>query len=239
MQIKIKNCNKTNYTASQSNRTIKYIVIHYTGNAKDTAAGNASYFANNKNIGASAHFFVDDNEIYQSVAPKDIAWHCGTKGTYYHPVCRNINSIGIEMSCSQNYKVSEKTKQNTINFVKELMIKYNIPSSNVIRHYDVTHKSCPAQMAGQNNAEWLEFKKQLSGDEENMTQEQFNKMFDNYLAQMAKEEPTAGWGKEAVDWAIKEGLATGGNNGEMMAKKLITRQEVFTLLKRFAEKFGK
>ena len=28
----------------------------------------------------------------------------------------------------------------------------------VVRHYDVTHKSCPAQMAGTNNAEWNSFK---------------------------------------------------------------------------------
>ena len=31
----------------------------------------------------------------------------------------------------------------------------------VIRHYDVTHKSCPAQMAGAGNAEWAAFKEMI------------------------------------------------------------------------------
>ena len=69
-------CNSDNYE-EMSNRSIAYVVMHYTGNTKDTARANANYFAG-AGRNASAHFFVDNNEIYQSVAIKDKAWHCGT-----------------------------------------------------------------------------------------------------------------------------------------------------------------
>lgn len=50
--------NPSNYY-SYSSREVKYIVIHYTGNSKDTAKANANYFAGGSR-GASAHYFVDN-----------------------------------------------------------------------------------------------------------------------------------------------------------------------------------
>ena len=43
-----------------SSRVVKFIVIHYTGNTKDTAKANATYFHNGSRS-ASAHYFVDEN----------------------------------------------------------------------------------------------------------------------------------------------------------------------------------
>lgn len=129
-----------NYTASNKNRKIAYLVIHWVG-AVSSAKNNAKYFQNYH--GASAHYFVDDNSIYQIIDDWNIAWHCGTKGTYYHKSCRNSNSIGIEMCLDQPGHISDATIARTAQLVQTLMIKYGIPASNVIRHYDVTHKSCP------------------------------------------------------------------------------------------------
>ncbi|MDE7063581.1 MAG: N-acetylmuramoyl-L-alanine amidase, partial [Lachnospiraceae bacterium] len=58
-------CDPSNYQKN-AGRSVSYVVMHYTGNAKDTAQANANYFhgAGRK---ASAHFFVDENSIYQSV----------------------------------------------------------------------------------------------------------------------------------------------------------------------------
>lgn len=162
-------CSAGNYEACSA-RDVSYIVMHYTGNTKDTALNNAKYFQT-AGRNTSAHFFVDDSNIYQSVALNNKAWHCGTTKQYYHDRCRNANSIGIEMCTSGNYKVSEKTKENAITLCAYLCKKYGIVSANVdkcvLRHYDVTHKNCPAQMAGANNAEWQAFlsnvKSKLSG----------------------------------------------------------------------------
>lgn len=131
---------------------IKYIVIHYVGALTD-AAGNAVFF-NRGERNSSAHYFVGHSgEVWQIIEDKDIAWHCGTKGTYKHADCRNANSIGIEMCCKTTGSPSiadecwyfeDKTVESTVALVKELMAKYNIPVSNVLRHYDVTGKTCPA-----------------------------------------------------------------------------------------------
>lgn len=155
-----KKLTKVNRT-TMTNKKNKYIVIHYVG-AVSTAKNNADYFYS-QDRGASANYFVDDNEVWQVVSDSHAAWHCGTTGTYYHKECRNNNSIGIEMCCiKKNGKLdmSDKTIANTIELVKQLMKKYNIPVSNVVRHYDVTHKKCPAPFVS-NSARWTDFKNRL------------------------------------------------------------------------------
>lgn len=159
-----KNLTTINYN-SMSNKVNKYIVIHYTGNTTDTAYNNTRYFKS-VNRNASAHYFVDDNNIYQCVLDKDKAWHIGDKlkignGGAWYGICTNSNSIGIEMCCT-NSDVSQTTVNNTIELVKYLMDKYSIPTSHVIRHYDVTNKMCPAPMVN-NSSRWEAFKIALNG----------------------------------------------------------------------------
>jgi N-acetylmuramoyl-L-alanine amidase CwlA len=158
-----------NYSTS-NNRQIKYIVIHYVG-AVSTAKNNADYYAREK-LQASAHYFVDETSIWQSVEDKHIAWHCGTSGTYKHSECRNSNSIGIEMCCkkdgSRNWYFEQATVDNTVELVKSLMRKYNIPISNVVRHYDVTGKTCPEPYVNK-PTEWDKFKTRLTSVTELVT----------------------------------------------------------------------
>lgn len=161
-----KKCHSSNYV-NNSSRTVNYIVMHYTGNSKDTAWANANYFQS-ANRNASAHFFVDDSAIYQSVELRDTAWHCGGS-TYYHKSCRNSNAIGIEMCCTAgNYTISAKTIKNSAYLCaylcKQLGIKASQVDTYVLRHYDITHKKCPAQMVDSSPTEdkdWTAFKKQV------------------------------------------------------------------------------
>ena len=145
-----------------SNRTsIQYLTIHYVG-AVSSAKNNCSYFYSTYR-GASAHYFVDDNSIWQCVLDKDIAWHCGTSGTYYNG-CRNSNSIGIEMCCYSNngtLDMSNATINNTLDLAAYICKKYNIPIDRVVRHYDVTHKNCPAPFV-RDVSRWNDFKNRLS-----------------------------------------------------------------------------
>lgn len=150
---------RVNYNKLYNKRN-KYIVIHYTANNGDTALGNCQYFYST-NRDASAHYFVDENSIYQCVKDSDVAWHCGAN-SYKHPYCRNSNSIGVEL-CSRktnNYYFKDETVTNAIMLVKYLMKKYNIPIENVIRHYDVTGKICPEPFVRDTKA-WQNFKARL------------------------------------------------------------------------------
>jgi N-acetylmuramoyl-L-alanine amidase CwlA len=96
MNIKKALANKKNYGAARATSSIKYIVIHYTGNDGDTDESNGRYFQNNV-TGTSAHYFVDDDSITQTVPDNFVAHHCGTTKGYKHKYCRNSNSIGIEI----------------------------------------------------------------------------------------------------------------------------------------------
>lgn len=145
--------------SSRNGNDIKYIVLHYTGNTKDTAYNNVKYFSQcDRN--ASAHYFIDDNELWQSVEDCNAAWAVGG-GKSFGPT--NRNSISIEMCCSGNYVISEKTENNAVELTKHLMKKYNVPVENVVRHYDCNtiKKVCP-NWNDNNWARWTAFKKKLT-----------------------------------------------------------------------------
>ncbi len=153
-----KQISKYNHSA---NNNIQYIVIHSTGNTNDTAKNNADYFCN-ADRQASAHYFVDDNNIYQVVEESNASWHCGDGANKYG--INNHNSIGIEMCGTNNGYISEKTIDNTIELVKSLQAKYKLSNDRVVRHYDASRKLCPYQFSKDNWARWNDFKARLSGN---------------------------------------------------------------------------
>jgi hypothetical protein len=137
--------------------------MHYTGvPKKDTALANAKYFAS-ANRKASAHLFVDDINIVQSVELRDAAWAIGCSSGY-KTSARNTNTLHIEMCCTEgNYKVSQKTQINAAYLCARLCklvgITANTVDTYVLRHYDCvkSNKQCPKQYVT-NPAEWTQFK---------------------------------------------------------------------------------
>lgn len=168
IDLEIKTANRENFTAKQRKLSdIAYLVVHYTGNRGDTAKNNADYFAREV-TGTSAHYFVDENEVWQSVPENRAAWHCGTKGTYYHPACRNANSIGVEVCMlDARGRVRQGSVDRAAALVRELMQRYGIPADRVVRHYDVTHKDCPAPMVS-DPALWQAFQNKLTQEDDEM-----------------------------------------------------------------------
>lgn len=172
----IKDITNTNRTIS-NNRKIEYLVMHYVG-AVSTARNNANYFRKIYR-GASAHYFVDDKEVIQVVEDKDIAWHCGND--VYYCGARNSNSLSIEMCCYRmkngKLNITADTEARAVELAKELIKKYNIPINNVVRHYDVTKKNCPAPMVS-DVERWNYFKKKLQ--EQNATEDTTNNENNEY-----------------------------------------------------------
>lgn len=68
-------------------------------------------------------------------------------------------------------------------------------------------------------------------EEEEMTQEQFNTMMNNWIAEQASKEPGT-WSAEARTWAEKNGLISGDTSGKKMYRKFLTREEFATVLYR-------
>ena len=157
-------CNSSNHGKTRNTSDINYIVVHYSGNASDTAIGNVKYFHSTANIKASAHYFVDSDNIYQSVADNIIAWSVGGNygGGAFYQKCTNANSISIEL-CSQNKQITESTQKNAILLIRELMKKYNVPIDHVIRHKDVNGKKCPGWTLA-TDAEFAAFKAKIANN---------------------------------------------------------------------------
>lgn len=208
--MKVNLANRKNYGSARAADKIKYIVIHYTGNDGDTDEGNATYFKNNV-VSASAHYFVDDDSVTQSVPDLFTAWSVGgTKwkdcattggGTMYGKIT-NANSISVEMCDTLRngtVKASEQTMANTATLVKSLMKKYNIDINHVYRHFDVTGKHCPAYFM--NASAWAEFKERLK--ESDTVQ----------VYKTIKDIPS--WALPTVNKLIAHGSLKGDANGEL------------------------
>lgn len=209
MVIYNKLSNANNFGNKRSTDQIRWIVMHYTGNDGDTAKANANYFANNI-VKASAHYFVDDKNIYRSVPDDYVAWSVGgsrysdwqqTGGAKYYGACNNTNSISVEMCDTHKdgkIDVSDETLANAVDLVRMLMSKYNVPLYRVICHFDVNGKRCP----NFNNGAWIlgsrpdfqKFKSML--EVEDMTREETQKLIDQSI-----DNALAGYNSEPSKWA--------------------------------------
>ena len=75
-------------------------------------------------------------------------------------------------------------------------------------------------------------------EEEDMTQENFDRMMADYLRRLG-EQPPADWSEAARRWAEERGLIRGDENGNMHYKMFVTREELAALLQQTAEAGGK
>ena len=188
MSIKIEKHTGYSNTTSLLNRTIDYIVIHYTAGSTSKAGvakNNAVMFSDPVHY-ASADFIVDDETIvqYNPDVKNRFCWHCGdnknpySMGGKFYGKCTNANSIGIEI-CSTNpnwtasdqanskkWSFTEKAVAKAAELTKYLMQTYNIPADRVIRHYDVSGKLCPGIIGWNEDSkdisQWKEFKAKLT-----------------------------------------------------------------------------
>jgi N-acetylmuramoyl-L-alanine amidase CwlA len=222
MKITFKGCNPSNYRKGRE-FPINWICLHFTANNGDTAKNNADYFAREV-VEASAHYFVDPNEIYQSVKDSDTAWHCGKErgGSYFND-CRNANSIGIEMcSVIRNgvYVIPEETVKNAVELVRYLMARHHVPVSRVCRHYDVTHKECPEPWV-RNPNQWENFKKMLTEKEvEDMTEQQTRAIAQQEIKKANAKvydrvQDCPEWAKDTVQRLVNKGFLQGDENGKL------------------------
>lgn len=81
---------------------------------------------------------------------------------------------------------------------------------------------------------------QTEGDDDMITQEQFNAMMDAYLAQLAQKDDAA-WGAEweaARQWAEENGIILGDENGNKQYQAWTTRQALVLMLYRMERKMG-
>lgn len=68
-------------------------------------------------------------------------------------------------------------------------------------------------------------------EDEEMSYEAFKEYMDRYVKEQ-REKPGSTWSQEARDWAVNSGLFAGDENGNLMWKSNITREQMATVLMR-------
>ena len=204
-------CNTDNYRVGRT-QPVRYIVMHYTANNGDTARNNCDYYHRVGGLQASAHYFVDENSVMQSVHEGDTAWHCGARA-YWHPECRNDNSIGIEM-CSRkradgSYYIKPETVANAAALAREIMQRYGIDTDHVLRHYDVTGKRCPMPWVDDPD-QWTAFKDMLTPENTNTVEED-----DDMATRYNTVAELPAWAQEEAQRLVDRGALLGDAHGNL------------------------
>lgn len=106
----------------------------FTANDGDTAKNNAGLpLRSGGDFSTSAHYFVDENEVWQSIRDADIAWHCGARSVYFFTrtaATRTASALRRSHANSEKCLYTETcTRRGQLIPQRELMAKYGIRSS--------------------------------------------------------------------------------------------------------------
>ena len=137
--MKIRKIYSPNFNEKKrSYKSIKLIVIHYTGMQSERES--IKRLCNPKSK-VSSHFLINQKgKIYRLVQNNHIAWHAGKScwGKYKN---LNKNSIGIEL-VNKGHKFGytnfkKKQLSSLIKICKNLIRKYKIKKQNIVGHSDI------------------------------------------------------------------------------------------------------
>ena len=125
--------------AQEALEQIRGIVVHYTANPGTTAQQNHDYFEglkDAKSTSVSSHFIIGlDGEIIQCIPSSEIAYASNE---------RNQDTLSIECCHpDESGEFTRETYDSLVHLTAWLCGKFGLTPADVIRHYDVTGKSCP------------------------------------------------------------------------------------------------
>ena len=226
---------------SPRNHAIDTISIHcVVGQCSLETLG--SIFANSERQASCNYGVSPKGEIGMYVEEKDRSW-CTSSGS------NDNRAITIEMASDTThpYKVTDAALAGLINLLVDICKRNDIkelkwhgdPSligqvdkQNMTVHRWFANKACPGDYLYNLHpyiASEVNKKLNPTEEEEEMTQEQFNTMMNEYLVEQAKKEPD-NWSAQARDWVEKNKIMNGDANGNRMYKKFITREEIAQVL---------
>ena len=140
-------------------REINDIVVHYVANPGTSARMNRGYFngladqKGNNPTSASSHYIIGiDGEIIQCIPLDEVA---------YANYPRNDDTVSIEC-CHPDAsgEFTEATKASLVKLTAWLCGELGLDERDVIRHYDVSGKSCPKYYVEHKDA-WKALKKDM------------------------------------------------------------------------------
>ena len=236
---------------SPRNHKIDTISIHcVVGQFTAKEICNLSNFTNyNSTNGSSCNYAIGwDGSIGLCVEEKDRSWCTSSRSNDHRAI-----TIEVASDKFHPYKVTDQAYEALIrlladickrNNIKQLLWKGDknligqVDKQNMTVHRWFAAKACPGDYLYQRHGDianrvnaLLNPVPKVEEEEEEMTQEKFNEMMNAWLAQQV-ELPADSWSQEARDWAEKNALVKGDEQGRKMYKKPLTREEFITVLHR-------
>ena len=128
-----------NYSSRKKNKTVKYIILHYTG-MKNLQSAYGRLISPLSDV--SAHYLVSkEGKIYNLLCPKFKAWHAG-KSQWKKDKNLNNNSIGIELENKGHDHGYTKFTSKQYGSLKELInflkINYRLNDECILFHSDIS-----------------------------------------------------------------------------------------------------
>ena len=136
--MRIKYLKSPNYHACKKVRSIRSVVIHYTGMRSLQSAVERLM---SKKHEVSSHYLISRNgKVLQLVKDNNIAWHAGVSN-WFNFKNLNKNSIGIELeNKGHQYGYQDFPSKQIAQLIKILKIlkkKFKIQNTNIIGHSDI------------------------------------------------------------------------------------------------------
>lgn len=141
---------------------VKGLCIHYVGSYgvsgkwfQASAQSTADYLNSIQGIYTGYNYIVDDKESIELVPPEKLTWHVASPlyreytelADKYYRSC-NLGAsyylIGIACVHREDGSFTAETMMQLRKLCRYLIAKYNIEERNIVRHYDITRKLCPA-----------------------------------------------------------------------------------------------
>ena len=128
-----------NYSSRKKNKTVKYIILHYTG-MKNLQSAYGRLISPLSDV--SAHYLVSkEGKIYNLLCPRFKAWHAG-KSQWKKDKNLNDSSIGIELENKGHDHGYTKFTSKQYGSLKELInflkINYRLNDECILFHSDIS-----------------------------------------------------------------------------------------------------
>lgn len=264
LNYEVKHIRRNQYSRSGDKLLrLQAIVVHYTANPGGDADMHYRYFNTLNGRYAGAHIFVDRNKALELMPLDEVAYHANERkagplwsalkatAPYYPGGNANLLTVGIEMCLEPDGSFHPDTIERTRQVVKMLQAKFPHladTQNRVVRHYDITGKSCPKPFV-ESPAAWAKFLKSI--DEPVMstakkepavssaaqrklaeTQRRKKQMAENKKATGFTDVAEGQYYSEAVKWLKEQGILAGYTDGSFGVGKDLKREEFAVALYR-------
>lgn len=142
-------------------------------------------------------------------------------------IAKDLGFNGVALIKGTGYSVHVDTANRIYRGDENYGYGNNVPNGNFYKYFNISKSQVEALKVKTNPV--------VKEDDEDMTEEKFEEMYDALMAKKEKEAP-ASWSQAARTWAEKNGIIK-GTGSSMAYKKGLTREEMVEFLYRFGKLF--